>query len=79
MIDNAQTEVAAVRMTRCDHKRHVGTCPECQRTQLARWRAQLIEASNGAHASGAQSRPSHIAWDPGKPVVSKRSATLTCA
>jgi len=26
----------------CGHSRHVGTCPECQRAQLARWRAQLL-------------------------------------
>ncbi|HZU39779.1 MAG TPA: hypothetical protein VE992_01935 [Solirubrobacteraceae bacterium] len=24
----------------CGHTRHVGTCPCCQRAQLARWRAQ---------------------------------------
>jgi hypothetical protein len=27
----------------CGHDRHVGTCPACQRAQLARWRAQVIE------------------------------------
>jgi hypothetical protein len=32
-------------MTACGHARHVGTCPHCQRTQLARWRAQLQEAT----------------------------------
>lgn len=47
-------------MTRCSHIRHVGTCPACQRAQLARWRVQLIEASNGAHLSGPQARSSHI-------------------
>ena len=25
----------------CNHTRHVGTCPSCQRAQLARWREQL--------------------------------------
>jgi len=30
------------RATACGHSRHVGTCPECQRAQLARWREQLL-------------------------------------
>src|SRR5690242_17482044 len=29
----------------CGHARHVGTCAACQRTQLARWEAQLAEVS----------------------------------
>jgi len=29
----------------CGHVAHVGTCGSCQRTQLARWRTQLAEAS----------------------------------
>jgi hypothetical protein len=29
----------------CGHVRHVGPCPSCQRAQLARWRAQLEQAS----------------------------------
>lgn len=28
----------------CGHDRHVGTCPACQRAQLARWRSQLAAA-----------------------------------
>jgi hypothetical protein len=35
-------------MSACGHTRHVGTCPECQRVQLARWRTQLIAASDAA-------------------------------
>jgi hypothetical protein len=31
----------------CGHIRHVGTCPSCQRAQLARWDAQLAGASRG--------------------------------
>ena len=31
----------------CGHLRHVGACPSCQRAQLARWDAQLAEASRG--------------------------------
>jgi hypothetical protein len=65
-------------MTRCGHARHVGTCPECQRAQLARWRAQLVEASNAADVSGAPSRRSYTEWSSGKPVVAKRPATLMC-
>jgi hypothetical protein len=29
----------------CGHERHVGTCPSCQRGQLAKWDAQLAQAS----------------------------------
>lgn len=28
----------------CGHDRHVGTCPACQRAQLARWSFQLAAA-----------------------------------
>ena len=28
----------------CGHARHVGTCAECQRAQLARWSVQLAQA-----------------------------------
>jgi len=36
----ARSGATAVRKP-CGHKLHVGTCPHCQRAQLARWRAQL--------------------------------------
>ena len=36
----------------CGHTRHVGTCPTCQRMQLARWRGQLAHADAEAPASG---------------------------
>ncbi len=29
----------------CGHQRHVGSCPNCQRRQLARWNAQLAQVS----------------------------------
>jgi hypothetical protein len=29
----------------CGHAAHVGTCPACQRSQLARWRTQLAQVS----------------------------------
>lgn len=43
--------------TACGHSRHVGTCPECQRVQLARWRAQLLAVdvrSTRSSSSGAR-------------------------
>ena len=30
----------------CGHTAHVGTCPACQRAQLAKWRAQLAQVDN---------------------------------
>ena len=30
----------------CDHTAHVGTCPACQRAQLAKWRAQRAQGNN---------------------------------
>ncbi|MDX6341497.1 MAG: hypothetical protein QOH87_1635 [Trebonia sp.] len=30
----------------CLHERHVGTCPACQRAQLARWDSQLTAVGN---------------------------------
>jgi hypothetical protein len=29
----------------CGHRRHVGTCPACQRRQMAEWAAQLQQAT----------------------------------
>ena len=29
----------------CRHIAHVGTCSVCQRTQLAKWRAQLAQVA----------------------------------
>ena len=29
----------------CGHLLHVGSCPQCQRAQLARWADQLTEAA----------------------------------
>jgi hypothetical protein len=29
----------------CGHIAHVGTCSVCQRTQLAKWRAQLAQVA----------------------------------
>jgi hypothetical protein len=50
-------------MTGCGHTRHVGTCPACQRTQLARWHAQLTEAIDRADVSRAGPRASHLQWN----------------
>ncbi|MBV9338350.1 MAG: hypothetical protein JO243_20885 [Solirubrobacterales bacterium] len=30
----------------CGHTAHVGTCPACQRAQLAKWRAQLAQVDD---------------------------------
>jgi hypothetical protein len=56
-MEMAQTLIAHPRASRrngvlpghpsCGHVRHVGACPSCQRAQLARWDAQLAEASRG--------------------------------
>jgi hypothetical protein len=40
-----QRSGALTRPGSCAHVRHVGACPSCQRAQLARWDAQLAEAS----------------------------------
>jgi hypothetical protein len=29
----------------CRHRVHLGTCPQCQRAQLARWAEQLADAA----------------------------------
>ena len=29
----------------CGHATHVGTCPACQRAQLAKWQAQLAQVA----------------------------------
>ena len=29
----------------CGHRVHLGSCPQCQRAQLARWAEQLAAAS----------------------------------
>jgi hypothetical protein len=36
----------------CGHTRHVGTCPSCQRAQLARWREQLGHDNDAESACG---------------------------
>jgi hypothetical protein len=30
----------------CGHNGHVGTCPACQRAQLARWQSQLAAVAS---------------------------------
>lgn len=48
-LDSARTRREAARSgsrpaNPCGHERHVGTCPACQRAQLARWSSQLASA-----------------------------------
>ena len=50
-------------MTVCGHTRHVGTCPDCQRAQLARWRGQLAEATESVRVSRPSARPSDLQWN----------------
>jgi hypothetical protein len=38
----------------CGHTGHVGTCPACQRTLLARWRQQLAGFEDGGSAPGEE-------------------------
>lgn len=64
-------------MSACGHTRHVGTCPECQRVQLARWRTQLIAASDATRVSATPRRSSHIEWDGGHRVASRLSVAPT--
>jgi hypothetical protein len=33
----------------CDHRGHVGTCAACQRRQIAKWSAQLQQATAQAN------------------------------
>lgn len=42
----------------CGHSRHVGVCPTCQRAQLERWRAQLLQASTHCGGVSAARPPS---------------------
>lgn len=47
MHENLTRTVPPTRTTTktCGHHRHVGTCPCCQRAQLARWNAQLAQVA----------------------------------
>ena len=37
----------------CGHRAHVGTCPACQRVQLAKWQAQAAQAQRASYANAA--------------------------
>jgi hypothetical protein len=76
MIENVDSAVAAIGVRlldaadlvrSCGHLRHVGPCPACQRRQLARWQAQLMQVSEVPRVSG----PARIAAN------LKRSATTS--
>jgi hypothetical protein len=64
-------------MTTCVHAHHVGTCPNCQRAQLARWRNQLDEATKRADVSRPRTSASHGQWDLAYPIAPDASAKLT--
>lgn len=55
----------------CGHIRHVGTCAACQRAQLARWQAQLTQAS-AARMYQTPSRTA-LAWSATPPIGQPRS------
>jgi hypothetical protein len=42
-------------MKLCGHLRHVGTCPDCQRAQLARWQRQLAAVTPKSSLAGEES------------------------
>ncbi len=64
-------------MTACGHIRHVGTCPECQRAQLARWRGQLVEATETLRVSRPHSRTSDLQCNHAARIQTGQPATLT--
>lgn len=64
-------------MIPCGHTHHVGTCPECQRVQLARWRFQLQEASRPAHVSSVRPYTSHVQWNRAETTARDLSPNLT--
>jgi len=64
-------------MSACGHARHVGTCPECQRVQLARWRTQLHAVSDAARVSATPPRSFAIKRSGGDPAATNLSVALT--
>jgi hypothetical protein len=47
-------ESQTVRVTKqCGHEGHVGTCAVCQRMQLAKWQAQLAQATTACYDKAA--------------------------
>lgn len=62
-------------MTACGHTRHVGTCPACQRAQLARWHGQLRDAIDRADVSQGGARASHAQWNQAAPIAHHRIPT----
>jgi hypothetical protein len=42
-------------MKPCGHTRHVGTCPHCQRAQLARWQRQLATVTQNSDLARKES------------------------
>jgi hypothetical protein len=64
-------------MTACGHTRHVGTCPDCQRAQLARWRGQLAEATESLRVSRPRTRGSDLQWNRAPRTQASQPAILT--
>ncbi len=51
MTDTSTGVISTDRPRDCGHAHHVGTCPCCQRAQLARWHDQLEQASSDVRDS----------------------------
>jgi hypothetical protein len=64
-------------MTACDHTGHVGTCPDCQRAQLSRWRGQLADATESGRVSRPHFRVSDLQWNHAPRTQAEQPATLT--
>jgi hypothetical protein len=50
---NNRPAVRLALVKQCGHTRHVGTCPVCQRAQLAKWQAQLAQVRPAGYAHAA--------------------------
>ena len=82
-----QLALRPARTRACGHDRHVGTCGACQRAQLARWQAQLSQASEaGAYRGRLRGRLvseafpgiSDLEWNPADRVaMNPRTSRMT--
>jgi hypothetical protein len=53
-VNERRWDQIGVRVTKqCGHEGHVGTCAVCQRMQLAKWQAQLAQATSACYDKAA--------------------------
>lgn len=64
-----QPTIARARSRACGHAHHVGTCGACQRAQLARWQAQLMQASEARSYQTRSAAP--LTWSGTPPTGSR--------